>query len=50
MDSDLKQAVERTKALAPNAVFINELAIKKALADKEDTKKKIAEWCATLQL
>jgi len=49
MDSNLKQAVEKTKALAPNAIFVGELAVAKALEDKEDTAKKIAEWCSNLK-
>jgi flavodoxin len=49
MDSNLKQAVEKTKALAPNAIFVGELAVTKALESKEDTAKKIAEWCSALK-
>jgi len=49
MDSDLKQAVERTKTLMPNAVVVGELALAKALENKEETKKKIADWCQTIQ-
>ena len=49
MDSNLKQAVEKTKALAPNAVFVGELALASALKNKEETAKKIADWCNTLK-
>jgi flavodoxin len=49
MDSNLKQAVEKTKALAPNAVPVGELAVAKALENKEETAKKIAEWCSMLK-
>jgi flavodoxin len=48
MDSDSKQAVEKTKALLPNAVLVGELSLPKAVEDKEETKKKIAEWCKSL--
>jgi len=44
------QAVEKTKALMPNSTFVGELALPaKALENKEETKKKIAEWCNTLK-
>jgi flavodoxin len=48
MDSDSKQAVEKTKALLPNTVLVGELSLPKALEDKDETKKKIAEWCKSL--
>ena len=45
------QAVEKTKALMPNSTFVGELALPaKALENKEETKKKIAEWCNTLKM
>jgi flavodoxin len=50
MDSGLRQAVEKTKALAPGAVFVGELALAKALDNKEETEKKIGEWCSTLKI
>jgi flavodoxin len=50
MDSGLRQAVEKTKALAPEAVFIGELALAKALDNKEEAEKKIGEWCSTLKI
>jgi flavodoxin len=49
-DSGLGQAVEKTKALMPNSTFVGELALSKALENKEETKKKIAEWCNTLKM
>ena len=49
-DSGLGQAVEKTKALMPNSTFIGELALPaKSFANKEEMKKKIAEWCNTLK-
>jgi flavodoxin len=49
MDSNLKQAVEKTKAIAPNAMWVGELALAKAVENKEDAVKKIADWCNTLK-
>jgi flavodoxin len=50
-DSNLGKAVEKTKALMPNSTFVGELALSaKALENKEETKKKIAEWCNTLKM
>jgi len=49
MDNALRQAVEKTKALGPNAVFIGELALAKALENKEESAKKIADWCTKLK-
>jgi len=50
-DSNLGQAIEKTKALMPNSTFVGELALPaKALENKEETKKKIAEWCNTLKM
>lgn len=49
LDSDLKQAVQKTKALLSNADIVGELVLPKALEDKEETKKKIAEWCKSLK-
>jgi flavodoxin len=49
-DVGLGQAVEKTKALMPNSTFVGELALSKALENKEETKKKIAEWCNTLKM
>ena len=50
-DINLGKAVEKTKALMPNSTFVGELALPaKALENKEETKKKIAEWCDTLKM
>ncbi len=50
-DSGLGQAVEKTKALMPNSTFVGELALPaKGFENKEETKKKIAEWCNTLKM
>jgi flavodoxin len=44
------QAVEKTKALMPNSTFVGELALPaKALENKGETKKRIADWCNTLR-
>lgn len=48
LDNKPRQAIEKTKALMPNATFIGELAVTKALANKEETQKKVAEWCKSL--
>lgn len=46
----LDQAVEKTKALMPNSTFVGELALRaKVFENKEETKKKIAEWCNTFK-
>jgi flavodoxin len=50
MDSNLKQAVEKTKALIPNVDFVGEIGISKALEKKEETETKIAEWCNSLKI
>ena len=46
---NLKQAVEKTKALMPNATFVGELAVEEPLRNKEEAKKKISEWCSALK-
>jgi len=44
------KALEKTKALMPNSTFVGELVLSaKELKNKEETKKKIAEWCNTLK-
>ena len=48
-DVNLGQAVEKTKTLMPNSTFVGELALPKPLENKEETKKKVAEWCSTLK-
>jgi flavodoxin len=47
--SDMKQAAERTRVLLPNATIIGELPLADPAGKKEETEKKIAEWCATLK-
>jgi len=48
---DLRKAVEKTKALMPNSTFVGELALPaKGFEDKEEMKKKIVEWCDTLEM
>jgi len=49
LDHDLKQTVEKTKALMPNSLFVGELELIKALKNKEETEKKITAWCNTLK-
>ena len=49
-DVGLGKAVEKTKALMPNSTFVGELALPaKALENKREVEKKIAEWCNTLK-
>jgi flavodoxin len=50
MDHEPKQAVEKTKVLMPNSTFVGEVTLAKPLENKEDTKKKIIDWCNTLRL
>jgi flavodoxin len=47
--SNLRQAVEKTKALMPNSTFVGELAINEPLKNKEEAEKIIAEWSNTLK-
>jgi flavodoxin len=50
-DINLGQAVEKIKALMPNSTLVGELVLSaKDLENKEETKKKIAEWCNTLKI
>ncbi len=48
-DGNPKEAVERTKLLVPNSTLVGEIVLPKPLGDKEETEKKIAEWCITLK-
>jgi len=49
-DSGSSQAVEKTKALIPTSTFISELALPaKSFSNKDETKKKIFDWCKTLK-
>jgi flavodoxin len=47
---NLKQAVEKTKALMCNTTFVGELAVEEPLQNKEEAEKKIVEWCNTLKM
>jgi len=47
--SNLREAVEKTKALMPNSTFVGEIAVDEPLKNKEEAKKKIVEWCKTLR-
>ena len=50
-DAGVGQAVEKTKALMPNSTFIGELVLPaKSFENKEETKKKIGEWCNILKI
>jgi len=49
LDSNLREAVEKTKALSPNAIFIGELEVKKALENKEESHKRNRRLCNTLK-
>jgi flavodoxin len=42
-------AIEKTKALMPNASVKGVLTISKALSDKAETEKKVVAWCTTLK-
>jgi flavodoxin len=44
------KAVEKTKAIMPNSTFVGELALPaKEFENREETQKKIGEWCSTLR-
>lgn len=47
--SNLREAVEKTKALMPNSTFVGELAVNEPLTNKEEAEKKIAEWSNKLK-
>lgn len=48
-ENNLRQAIEKTKALLPNSIFVDELGLAKALDNKEETESKIAAWCNSLK-
>jgi flavodoxin len=50
MDSNLKQAVGKTKALIPNVTFVGDIAIPRALDKKDETEKQIADWCSSFKI
>ncbi len=47
--SDVKQAVEKTKALLPDAVVVSNIVLTNPLENKQETKNRIVEWCTTLK-
>lgn len=47
--TNLRDAVEKTKALMPNSTFVGDLAVEEPLKNKEEAEKKIVEWCNTLK-
>ncbi len=47
--NDPRGAVEKTKKLMPNSVIVSDLVLVKPLLNKDETIKKIYEWCATLK-
>ncbi len=50
MDGNPKEAIQRTKALMPRSVFLgSDLLLTKPLGNKEESEKKIEEWCNTLK-
>ena len=48
-ENNLRQAKEKTKALMSNSIFAGELALAKALNNKEETESKITAWCNSLR-
>jgi flavodoxin len=42
------QAIEETKALMPNSIYLGELALVTPLANKEESEKQIVAWCKRL--
>ncbi len=49
-DGDIKQADQKTKELLQDATVVSTLWLISPLANKEETQKKIADWCKTLPL
>ena len=49
LDGNPRGAVEKTKELILNSTIIGELALVKPLSNKDETRKKIIEWCSTLK-
>lgn len=48
-DSDPKQASVKIREILPNVEVVGELPLKDPAKNKEETEKKIAEWCLTLK-
>jgi len=49
LDNNPRGAVEKTKKLLPNSAIVGELVLAKPTENKEETSKKIAEWCTKLK-
>jgi flavodoxin len=49
-DGDIKQADQKTRELLQDAAVVSNLWLIAPLANKEESQKKIAEWCKTLPL
>jgi flavodoxin len=49
-DGDIKQADQKTKELLKDSNLVSNLWLISPLANKEDSQKKIVEWCKTLPL
>jgi hypothetical protein len=45
----LKQAVDKTKALFSNSIFVDYLAVEEPLKNKEEATKKVTEWSRKLK-
>jgi Flavodoxins len=48
-DSDPKQASAKIREILPNVEIVGELPLKDPSKNREETEKKIAEWCQTLK-
>ncbi|MCW4000168.1 MAG: hypothetical protein NWE93_08005 [Candidatus Bathyarchaeota archaeon] len=48
-DSDPKQASQKIREMLPNIEVAGELALKDPFNSKEETEKKIADWCSRLK-
>jgi len=49
LENNPRGAVEKTKKLIPNSIIVGELVLVKPSSNKDETKKKIYEWCVTLK-
>jgi flavodoxin len=48
-ESSLKQASEKVRELLPNSTIVGELPLANPTEHRQETEKKIAEWCGTLK-
>ncbi|MCW4030719.1 MAG: flavodoxin [Candidatus Bathyarchaeota archaeon] len=48
-DSIATAAVERTKALVTNVVLVGDVVLARPLVNRDETKKRIVEWCNSLK-